>query len=446
MKLSDAAKAMHGELKGKNAYFYGGASDTRKLKPGELFFAWQGESFDAHDFLESAEANGAIGAVVERFIPSAEISQIVVKDSQKALARIAKVWRKSWEGRCIGLTGSNGKTTLKEMLAAIFGVKYDVLATEGNYNNHVGCPLTLLQLSDHHTHAVIEMGASNPKEIDFLTRIVQPDIAILNNAGSCHLEGFGDLEGVAKAKAEIFHGLTDEGVAIINADDPFADFWRGEVEGKRTLTFGIENRADVYGTEIKGRQFKLNYDGQSIQISLNLLGRHNILNALAASAAAIAAGESLETIQTGLESLLPVAGRLQTLALKENAQIVNDAYNANPNSLRAGIDAFTEGERWLVLGDMRELGKDEIRIHQESGEYAKNAGFTKLFTLGDLAGNAAERFGEGAERFHEHAALLKRLQKAVEEYHAPDMLTILVKGSNSMNMQYFIQQLTAQVE
>ncbi len=444
MKLSDAAKAMYGELKGKNAYFYGGASDTRKLKPGELFFAWQGENFDAHDFLESAEANGAIAAVVERFVPSAEIAQIVVKDSQKALAQIAKAWRKNWQGKCIALTGSNGKTTLKEMLATILGVKYDVLATEGNYNNHVGCPLTLLQLSGHHTHAVIEMGASNPKEIDFLTKIVQPDIAILNNAGSCHLEGFGDLEGVAKAKAEIFNGLSREGWAIINADDPFATYWKEVAKDHQILTFGIEKSADVSAADIVGREFTLCYQDQSVRVSLNLLGRHNILNALAAAAAAIAAGEELTTIKEGLEQLKPVAGRLQTLALKENAQIVNDAYNANPNSLRAGIDAFNEGERWLVLGDMRELGKDEVAIHQASGKYAKEAGFARLFALGELALHAAESFGEGASHYTSHEALLKELTVGIEEHQSPTMLTILVKGSNSMNMQFFIQQLTSQ--
>ncbi len=446
MKLSEAAKIMKGELKGQDAYFFGAASDTRKLKPGELFFAWKGDRFDAHDYLESAELKGAICAVVERFIPSAEIAQIVVKDSQKALGRIAKEWRRSWKGTMIALTGSNGKTTLKEMVTSILSVNHEVLATEGNYNNHVGCPLMLLRLNKHHTHAVIEMGASHPKEIEYLTKIVQPDIAILNNAGACHLEGFGSLEGVAKAKAEIFLGLPETGTAIINADDQFVDYWRSSVAEFKTYTFGIDHSADVMATAIEGNhQFTLAIAPQKKKsnITLQLLGRHNILNALAASAAATAAGESIETIKTGLESLAPVKGRLQVVKIKENVQLINDAYNANPNSLKAGIDACTAGNRWLVLGDMRELGADEVSIHDECGAYAKAAGFSELFALGELTKHAVTGFGDGAKSYENHEALLTVLAEKIDAYEDSTLLTILLKGSNSMNMQYFYEALVA---
>ena len=446
MKLSEAAKIMNGELMGQDAHFFGGASDTRKLKPGELFFAWKGDQFDAHDYLESAELNGAICAVVERFIPSAQISQIVVKDSQKALARIAKEWRKLWNGTMIALTGSNGKTTLKEMITAILSVNHEVLSTEGNYNNHVGCPLMLLRLNTHHTHAVIEMGASNPKEIEFLTKIVRPDIAILNNAGACHLEGFKSLAGVARAKAEIFSGLSKTGTAIINADDQFSEFWQTCVSDFKSLTFGIDEDADVMAKNIQGQHFDLvvqNDETQSTDITLKLLGRHNILNAMAASAASIAAGESLETIKEGLSRLMPVKGRLQVVKINDNVQLINDAYNANPNSLKAGIDACNAGERWLVLGDMRELGEKELEIHRESGLYAKTSGFTKLFTLGTLTQEAVKGFGEGAMGFEQHDALLAALQESLAAYKGPALLTILLKGSNSMNMQYFYEALTA---
>lgn len=441
MKLSEAAKIMKGTLEGQDAYFFGAASDTRQLKPGELFFAWKGDRFDAHDYLESAELKGAICAVVERYIPSAQIAQIIVKDSQKALGMIAKEWRKQWKGTMIALTGSNGKTTLKEMITAILSVNHEVLATEGNYNNHVGCPLTLLKLNKHHTHAVVEMGASNPKEIEYLTKMVQPDIAILNNAGACHLEGFGSLEGVAKSKAEIFLGLAENGTAIINADDQFAQYWQECVQDFRSLTFGIEQNADVSASNIADSEFQLTImpERNSAKVTLQLLGRHNILNALAASAAATAAGESIETIQQGLEALMPVKGRLQVVKIKENVQLINDAYNANPNSLKAGIDACTVGNRWLVLGDMRELGADGEKIHEECGTYAKNAGFNELFALGELTEHAVKGFGEGAKSYQDHEALLAELSQKVADYQDPTLLTILLKGSNSMNMQYFYE-------
>lgn len=450
MKLSEAAKIMNGELIGQDAYFFGAASDTRKLKPGELFFAWKGERFDAHDYLESAEMKGAICAVVERFIPSAQIAQIVVKDSQKALAKIAKAWRKAWKGTMIALTGSNGKTTLKEMITSILSVKHEVLATEGNYNNHVGCPLMLLRLNTHHTHAVIEMGANHPKEIEFLTKIVQPDIAILNNAGACHLEGFGSLEGVAKAKSEIFMGLSESGTAIINADDAFAEFWQGNLEGQKVMTFGIDHPANVMASDFDGQHFHLSIQlaehssqdsALEADVTLQLLGRHNILNALAATAATYSAGEKIDTIVRGLETLTPVKGRLQVVKIQDKVQLINDAYNANPNSLKAGIDACHAGIRWLVLGNMRELGSEEVAIHQDAGRYAKEAGFTKLFALGELAAHSANAFGDGGSSYENHEALLTALQSAISEYQEDALLTILLKGSNSMNMQFFYETL-----
>lgn len=442
MKLSEASHIIHGTLHGEDAHFFGASSDTRLLAPGELFFAWKGDNFDAHQFLESAAAKGAIAAVVERFIPSAELAQIVVDDSQKALAVLAKAWKKEWQGTTIALTGSNGKTTLKEMIRSILSLRHSVLATEGNFNNHVGCPLTLLKLSEKHDIAVIEMGANHAGEIAYLTDLVGPDIAIINNAGPCHLEGFGSIEGVANAKAEIYQGLTDNGVAVINGDDAYALLWKEKAAGHKQITFGTyENaQADLTYEIIEGMTFVLRYQDKSVEVSLNLLGAHNIRNSAAAAAAALMAGATFEDIKQGLEALMPVKGRLEPIAYRDHITLINDAYNANPNSLKAGINALKSPDRWVVLGDMRELGSDEIKLHKECGVYAKDAGVTRLFTLGDLSKHMTLAFGEGAAHYNSHDSLFNALQAALNDYSG-EALEVLFKGSNSMNMPLVINAL-----
>lgn len=435
MKLSDAAKILNGELKGEDAIFYGASTDTRSIQAGQLFFAWKGDKHDAHNFLDSIEAQGAIGAIVERYTPSVNISQIVVKDSQKALGILAKEWKKQWKGTAIALTGSNGKTTLKEMIASILREKGQTLATEGNYNNHVGCPLTVLKLTDQHEYAVIEMGANHFEEIRYLTKIVQPNVAIVNNAGPCHLEGFGSIEGVAKAKGEIFEGLVKDGIAIINADDDYAKYWLGINTDHKIMTFGIRNDADVMAKNIQKQSFELVIHGESIHVNLPLVGVHNILNACAAAAATYSVGVTLAEIKQGLENLHCVKGRLEKIQLSPNHILINDAYNGNPASLKAGIDAL-EGiadHTWLVLGDMRELGDLAISMHEDCGRYAKVKGFDQLLALGELSQKSAEAFGEGGRHFTSHDDIIATLQENLKAIQN-ESVAILVKGSNSMKM------------
>lgn len=435
MKLSEAAKILNGELKGEDAIFYGASTDTRALQAGQIFFAWKGDKHDAHNFLDSIEAKGAIGAIVERYTPSVNISQIVVKDSQKALGVLAKEWKKQWSGTAIALTGSNGKTTLKEMIASILREKGQTLATEGNFNNHVGCPLTVLKLNDQYEYAVIEMGANHFEEIRYLTKIVQPNVAIVNNAGPCHLEGFGDVEGVSKGKGEIFEGLVKGGTAIINADDTYADYWQDLNTDRNVVTFGIAHSADFMAQNIQGQSFDLVIKDQSIKINLPLVGQHNILNACAAAAATYSVGATLEEIKVGLENLNCVKGRLEKIQLSPNHILINDAYNGNPASLKAGIDAL-EGiadHTWLVLGDMRELGTQAIQLHEECGRYAKIKGFDQLFTLGELSEKSTAAFGEGGHHFENHDDIIATLKQNLAEI-TDESVAILVKGSNSMKM------------
>lgn len=435
MKLSDAAKILQGELKGEDAIFYGASTDTRSLQAGQLFFAWKGDKHDAHNFLDSIEAKGAIGAVVERYTPSVNISQIIVKDSQKALGILAKEWKKQWTGTTIALTGSNGKTTLKEMIASILREKGQTLSTEGNLNNHVGCPLTILRLNDQYEYAVLEMGANHFDEIRYLTKIAKPDVAIVNNAGPCHLEGFGDVEGVSRAKGEIFEGLPSNGTAIINADDVYADYWTSINAGHKVMTFGMDNSADFMAKNIDQQSFDLVVGTEDIRINLALVGAHNILNACAAAAATFAVGATLQEIKVGLENLSCVKGRLEKIQLSPNHILINDAYNGNPASLKAGIDAL-EGiaeHTWLVLGDMRELGTQAIQLHEECGKYAKIKGFDQIFTLGELSQKTMEAFGEGGHHFETHDEIIAQLKHNLDDIKN-ESVAILVKGSNSMKM------------
>ncbi len=445
MWLSAATKIMQGELRGQDVPFLGAATDTRLLNAGQLFFAWQGEHHDGHQFLEQAASKGATAAVVERFSP-VNLPQIKVTNSQKALGVLAKAWRKEWKGQCVALTGSNGKTTVKELLRHIFAEVGSVQATEGNLNNHVGCPLTILGLRPTHQYAVLEMGANHPKEIAYLSKIAQPNVAIINNVGHCHLEGFGSLTGVAEAKGEIFLGLNAQGIRIINADDTFAEYWQN-LSTTPMCRFAINAVADVYATDIHVQQdcqtFMLHYQTQQVSVSLNLLGQHNVYNALAAAAAALMSGVSLEVIALGINKMQAVQGRLQRLCLTKDITLVNDAYNANPNSVHAAIDVMRTlaGTYWLVLGDMKELGFDAAMLHEQIGQYAKTQGVQRLFALGELTQATVKGFGKGATHYATHAELTKALQMALSEADKP--LTVLVKGSFSMGMQQIVENLKA---
>lgn len=437
--LSDIAKMTNGVLHGADVRIDSVATDSRSVSTDQLFIAIKGERFDAHDFV--VDLVGKAGAALVHQRVECDLPQIVVGDTRQALADFAAAWRQQFDRPVIGLTGSNGKTTVKEMLSAILSVRGSVLATLGNLNNDLGMPLTLLRLRDAHDFAVIEMGANHFHEIAFLTAISKPDVAILNNAGAAHLEGFGSIEGVSRAKAEIFQGLSDDGIAIINADDTYADYWYSCNTSRQVISFGTQNAATVQGKVTPTGTLVLNYQQASVDVTLKLLGEHNARNALAAAAAALAVGTSLAQIKQGLESLQPVKGRLAPQAGQQDTLLIDDTYNANPSSAKAAIDVlagFSAGERVFVLGDMGELGDNAAGLHQEVGEHALKRDIDQLYCLGAQSIHAANAFGAAAKHFNELEPLLDSLKATMK-----NNMTILVKGSRSMRMERVIEALKA---
>ena len=445
--LSEIAIMTGGVLHGKDRQINSVSTDSRTVQNDQLFIALVGENFDAHDFIASIENKAAAVFVHKKM--DCEIPQIIVEDTLKSLGVFAAVWRQQFVKPLIGLTGSNGKTTVKEMLAAILATKGNVMATFGNLNNDIGMPLTLLRLRDNIDYAVIEMGANHFGEIDYLSNIARPGIAILNNAGAAHLEGFGDVKGVSRAKAEIFNGLNQEGVAVINADDRYADYWLSCNKGRKTVTFGFDEQAEVKG--------ELSYQGLLVQIAtqqqlikLPLLGHHNALNALAACATAMIMGLSLATMKQGLERLHPVKGRLTPVIGIQGIQIIDDTYNANPDSARVAIDVLAEqkgSQRILVLGDMGELGDNTAQLHADIGLYAKKKGIEALYCLGHNSKKAGKKFNENGFGFDSITPLLDALKQRIEymqQQGDQQSMTILVKGSRSMKMERVVEALRHQ--
>ncbi len=444
-RLSEVATATGGRLVGADAGFAGASIDSRTLQPGELFFALRGERFDGHAFVAAAAGRSAAGAVLEKEV-DAPIPQIVVNDAVAALAALARVWR----GRCgatvIGVGGSNGKTTTKELLASILSVAGSTLATRGNLNNHLGVPLTLLRLEPGHRYAVIEMGANHPGEIAALAAIAQPVIALVTNAGDEHLEGFGDLDGVARAEGEMFAALTETGIAVINFDDPFHELWQKMARGARQLHFGIDSAPEVRATGLQCRIeagafvtfFTLVIGGEQARVRLGLAGRHNVLNALGAAAAAHAAGVSLPVITEGLERVKPVSGRLQLKAGLRGSWLIDDSYNANPSSVRAGIDVLCSlpGEHWLVLGEMAELGPHTEASHTAIGDYARRAGVTRLYAIGAAARLAVAAFGTRGSWFEDAGRLADAVAASLDAG-----VTVLIKGSRVNRLERVVDRL-----
>jgi len=438
--LSDAAAAIKAGLVGSDVKFTGVSTDSRAVQAGQLFAALKGPNFDAHDFAENVRQAGAVALLVDHEL-DCSLPQLVVQDTLLALGQLAAYWRAQLTLPVVAVTGSNGKTTVKEILASIFSQLGETLATKGNLNNHIGVPLTLLSINKQHKAAVIEMGANHPKEISYLTNMAKPDVAMINNAAAAHLEGFGSLEGVAKAKGEIYQGLGKEGVAIVNADDQFASLWRDIAKHNKTLSFGLQEPADVtceWQGDIKGNRLNVRTPVGEFDCTLKLLGRHNVMNALAATAVAVAANVGLQTIADGIEALQAVPGRLQLKAGINGSRVIDDTYNANPNSLRAGLDvlASCEGEKFLVLGDMGELGDNTIELHQQAGADAARLNVDRVYTLGGFSEEATEAFGENGQHFEDVDELARSLIPKLSQE-----VTVLVKGSRMMRMERVVQAL-----
>jgi UDP-N-acetylmuramoyl-tripeptide--D-alanyl-D-alanine ligase len=444
-RLSEVAAVTAGRLAGADIAFAGVSIDSRTLNPGELFFALRGERFDGHAFVTIAAGRGAAGAVVEK-AGDAPIAQIVVTDAIVALAALAQAWRKRFDATVIGVGGSNGKTTTKELLASILAGAGPTLATRGNLNNHLGVPLTLLRLESGHRFAVIEMAANHPGEIAALAGLALPAIALVTNAGDEHLEGFGDLAGVAQAEGEMFAALTDTGVAVINADDPFHELWQKMARSARQIHFGIAAAAEVRATGLQGHiesgafvtVFTLVIGAEQARVRLRLAGRHNVMNALGAAAAAHAAGVSLPVIVAGLERVSPVNGRLQLKAGPRGSWLIDDSYNANPSSVRAGIDVLCSlpGEHWLVLGEMAELGSHTEASHTGIGDYARRAGVTRLFAIGAAARLAVASFGAHGGWFEDAGRLADAVGAGLDSG-----VTVLVKGSRVNRLERVVDRL-----
>ncbi|SEQ49479.1 UDP-N-acetylmuramoyl-tripeptide--D-alanyl-D-alanine ligase [Ectothiorhodospira magna] len=430
LSMAQVAALTGGRLYGADREVCGVSIDSRAVAAGQLFVALQGPRFDAHDFIHPDLP--VAGLLVSRVPEKAgDRPWVLVEDTRQALADLAAGWRRHCPATLVGLTGSNGKTTVKEMLAAILGCRGATWATPGNLNNDIGVPLTLLRLSPTHRFAVIEMGASQAGDIALLTRIARPDVALITNAGPAHLEGFGSIEGVARAKGEIFQGLGAQGVAVINADDPHAPLWQAMNRDRPVVLFGLSQQAQVRG-DIHDQALLIHLPDTQVQVSLPLAGHHNRLNALAAAATAHALGIDGPTLATGLASVRPAPGRLVPRPGPAGSHFIDDSYNANPASVRAAIQVLAEqaGQRILVLGDMGELGVDAAALHGEVGAFARTMGVDRLLAVGPLSQQAVLAFGEGGEHFQDQA----RLSTALARYLGPEVV-VLVKGSRGQRME-----------
>ena len=442
--LSDVAIALNAELLGNDTIFTHVGTDSRQVKPGQLFIALKGEHFDGHDYALPALEQGAAAVMVDHALAGVTPA-LLVDDCYAALGQLAAYWRSRFTLPLVAITGSNGKTTVKEMLASILRAASTddaVLATQGNLNNHIGLPLTLLQLGGQHQYAVTEMGMNHSGEISYLSKIARPDVAVITNAGSAHIGELGSVAAIARAKAEIFEGLAADGVAVINADDAFAPMWKQSAGSHKIISFGLNNSADVsasYSLYADSSLLNISTAKGEIEVSLPAPGVHNVLNALAACAAALALGVPLTKIAAGLENYAGIKGRLQSLRGINAALVIDDSYNANPASMRAAIDVLTakSGEKILVIGDMGELGAEAIALHAEIGRYAKAPGMKQLMTLGDLIRHSSDAFGPGASHYKSAADLTAALAAQMQPTSV-----VLVKGSRFMGMEKIVHSIS----
>lgn len=441
--LSFVADAVQGRLRGDDRSFDGVSTDTRTIEEGQLFVALSGPNFDGNRFVQHAASKGAACAVVSTTTNDA-IAQIEVADTRVALGQLSSAWRQQQEITVVGVTGSNGKTTLKELIAACLAQVAPTLATDGNLNNDIGMPLMMARIEASHRYAVLEMGANHAGEIAYMTGLARPDAVVITNAGAAHLEGFGSVEGVAHAKAEILQGDPRPSIAVLNADDEYYDYWQSLVEDVDVLSFGLNENADIRADQIetgKGEtHFTMHLLDTTLEITLPLAGVHNVRNACAAAAIASALDVPAEHIKAGLESVNPVSGRIAPLAGANGSTLYDDSYNANPLSVIAGAEflASLGGESWLVLGDMFELGDDAERIHHDVGKAIRESGVDRLSTFGALSAAACEAFGDKATSYESLDMLVNDLVADLN----PNV-NVLVKGSRGMRMERVVEAVRA---
>ena len=439
MSTREAAAVLGARYCGE-ANFVGVSTDSRHMRAGELFVALRGPNFDGHEFVPVAGKCGATAVLVDSET-SSTVPSILVDDTRQALLSLAENWRDRFNVPVAAVTGSNGKTTVKELLASICALQAPVLKTAGNLNNDVGVPLTLFRLDGDHRAAVLELGANHVGEIRTLAGIVKPTVGIITQCAPAHLEGFGTIDAVARAKGELFEQVAEDGTVIVNADDPFAGLWRNLAGPRTVLSFGLSETADVSATwcvnNRSTRMILLTPQGVT-EVDLKLPGRHNVMNALAAASAALALGMGLDDIASGLEMVRPIKGRLQPVDVPGDVFVLDDTYNANPSSLKAGLEVLSQysGKTWLVMGDMAELGEGEFRFHEEAGALAREYGVARLFATGPRARHAVDAFGEGGAHFDDQTDLINALRTSVDSG-----ATVLVKGSRSMHMERVVDAL-----
>jgi UDP-N-acetylmuramoyl-tripeptide--D-alanyl-D-alanine ligase len=451
MSLREAATAIGARVIGEDVRFDSVSTDSRTLRRGALFVALSGERFDGRRFIGSAKERGAAAAMVAEEQSSGttdrELPLVVVNDTRLALGRLAAHWRERFDIPLIAVTGSNGKTTVKEMIAAILRAHFGethALATEGNLNNDIGLPLTLLNLRATHRAAVVEMGINHPGETAALAAIASPTVALVNNAQREHQEFMKGVAEVAREHGAVFAALRSEGTGVINADDEFSGYWRELLEGKRVRDFGLDKPAQVGGRHrftLFGSEIELRAPEGATRVELHVDGRHNVLNAFAAAACALTAGASLDAVTRGLAAFRPVGGRMQRRTTPSGAALIDDSYNANPDSVRAAIDVLAAegGAKFLLLGDMGEVGERGMEFHEEIGRYARERGIDRLYAAGALSRACVAAFGEGARHF----ATVEDLIAAAQGELQPQT-TMLVKGSRFMRMERVVQALAGE--
>jgi len=449
MSLREAANAIGGRVIGEDVRFDSVSTDSRTLARGALFVALSGERFDGRRFVGSAKGRGAAAAMVAEEPGSGtrdrELPFVVVKDTRLALGRLAAHWRGRFDIPLVAVTGSNGKTTVKEMIAAILRAHFGethALATEGNLNNDIGLPLTLLKLRRNHRAAVVELGINHPGETAALAAITSPTVALVNNAQREHQEFMKGVPEVAREHGAVFAAMRPEGTGVINADDEFSGYWRELLAGRRVRDFGLDQPAQVGGRHRFthfGSEIELRTPEGEARVELHADGRHNVLNAFAAAACALAAGGNLEAVARGLAVFRPVGGRMQRRTARSGAKLIDDSYNANPDSVRAAIDvlAAESGAKVLLLGDMGEVGERGVEFHEEIGRYARARGIDRLFAVGELSSSCVAAFGGGARHF----ATVEDLISAAQGELRP-RITMLVKGSRFMHMERVVAALT----